>query len=314
MSRTLLVKSLFILAFFLPVSASALTISPTKIEVAVDPGQTAIGEIEVFNEQSEVKTFYTSFENFEPRGETGAPYFTDGKDGLATWITNTESFEIRPGEKIVIPYTITVPKDVSAGGYFAGIFFGTQPPSSNGGSEVAIGGKVGSLVLLRVNGEISEEGGLLDFIAGDKELFFDSLPVSFTYRFNNNGGDRVVPKGQITIKNSFFQTAAELPVNATEGSVLPNSIRKFETTWSDGEGVTHDGFFAKARYQLLHFHFGIYKAVLDVSWGDSNQHGSTNLWIVIFPWQLLIITGIVLVVLFQGLRFYNKLIIRRASK
>ena len=132
MSRPFLVKSVIASVLFLPVYASALTISPTKIEVAVDPGQTAIGEIEVFNEQQEVKTFYTTYENFEPRGETGAPYFIGGGEGLSSWIESTKSFDIQPGEKITIPYSITVPADSTAGGYFAGIFFGTQPPSTDG--------------------------------------------------------------------------------------------------------------------------------------------------------------------------------------
>lgn len=313
MSRTLLVKSLFILVFFLPISASALTISPTKIEVAVDAGQTAIGEIEIFNEQSDTKTFYTTFENFEPRGETGAPYFTDSKDGLATWITSTQSFEIKPGEKIVVPYSIAVPEETPPGGYFAGIFFGTQPPASNGESEVSIGGKVGSLVLLRVNGDISEEGGLLDFKAGEKGRFLTTLPIAFSHRFNNNGGDRVVPKGQLTIKNSFFQTSAELAVNGSEGSVLPNSIRKFETVWSDGELAPDASFFATAKYQLSHFHIGFYQAELNVTWGESNQSGIAKTWFIIFPWQLLLVVGGVLIVLSQGLRFYNRAIINRAS-
>lgn len=312
MSRPFLVKSIAALFLLLPMYASALTISPTKIEVAVDPGQTAIGEIEVFNEQQEAKTFYTTFENFEPRGETGAPYFVGSDTGLASWIESTKSFEIQPGEKMVVPYTITVPADTTAGGYFAGIFFGSQPPASSGESEVSIGGKVGTLVLLRVNGDITEEGGLLDFKAGESR-FMSSLPVAFSYRFNNNGGDRVVPKGQLTIKNSFFQTAAELPVNTSEGSVLPNSIRKFETIWSDGELQKDASFFETAKYQLTHFHMGVYTAVLDITWGESNQLGVAKTWFIVLPWQLLILVGVGLIALSQGLRLYNKLIISRAS-
>lgn len=313
MCRPFLVKSVIAVFLLLPVYASALTISPTKIEVAVDPGQTAIGEIEVFNEQQEVKTFYTTFENFEPRGETGAPYFVGGGAGLASWIESTRSFEIQPGEKIAIPYSITVPADSTAGGYFAGIFFGTQPPAVSGESEVAIGGKVGTLVLLRVNGDINEEGGILDFKAGEKFLF-TSLPITFSYRFNNNGGDRVVPKGQIVVKNSFFQEAATLAVNSSEGSVLPGSIRKFEIPWEDGTPAVDASFFLIVKYQLTHFHFGVYKAALDVSWGESNQQGTSKAWLVIVPWQLLLVVGVLLMTLYQGLQIYNRIIISRASK
>ena len=177
---------------------------------------------------------------------------------------------------------------------------------------MAIGGKVGTLVLLRVNGDINEEGGLLDFKAGETFLF-TSLPIAFSHRFNNNGGDRVVPKGQIVITNSFFQEAATLAVNSTEGSVLPGSIRKFETTWEDGTLAPDASFFSTVKYQLSHFHFGVYRAVLDVSWGESNQQGTSKTWLVIFPWQLLVVVGALLIALSQGLRIYNRLIISRAS-
>jgi hypothetical protein len=307
-----LVKIFAFLVLVLPVSASALTISPAKIELAVDPGQTAIGEIEVFNEQQETKTFYTSFENFEPRGETGAPYFVGGGSGLASWIESTESFEIEPGEEIKIPYSITVPKDATAGGYFAGIFFGTQPPSSNGESEVSIGGKIGSLVLLRVNGAITEEGGVLDFNIEEGKVL-TGTPVVFSHRFNNNGGDRVVPKGQLTIKNMFFLNTATLPVNASDGSVLPGSVRKYETIWQDQELPENPSFFQVVKHQFSHFHLGVYQATLDISWGESSQTNVSKLWFFIFPWQLIVVSLVGLIALLQGIRFYNRLIISRAS-
>ena len=38
-----------------------LTVSPVKLEISGDPGQTLIEEIELLNEQSETKIFYSSF-------------------------------------------------------------------------------------------------------------------------------------------------------------------------------------------------------------------------------------------------------------
>ena len=315
MSRHILVKSFLIALFFLPVSASALTISPTKIEVAADPGQQLIGEIEVFNEEAEDKTFFTSYENFEPRGETGSPYFVGGGSGLASWIQTQESFTIRPGEKLVIPYTVTVPASATAGGYFAAIFFGTQPPVTGEGAEVAIGGKVGSLLLLRVNGEISESGGVLDFMTASSSRFFTGLPVSFSYRFNNTGADRVVPKGELTVKNTFGMKSAVMLINKNEGSVLPNSTRKFDLVWSEDESLDADAsFFTTVWYQLTHFRFGLYRAILEASWGESGQRATTTAWFVVLPWQLLSILAVLAVGLRFGLGFYNRAIIARAVK
>jgi hypothetical protein len=315
MSRTLFGKGVLLLVLLLPVSASALTLSPTKIEVAVDPGQQAIGEIELLNEEAKDKTFYLSYENFEPRGETGSPYFVGGGEGLASWITTQESVTLKAGERLNVPYKITVPSDATPGGYFAAVFFGTQPPPTGEGSEVAIGGKVGTLVLLRVNGPISESGGVLDFMTASSSRFFETLPVNFSYRFNNTGGDRVVPKGEVVIKNTFRMKTAALSLNETEGSVLPQSIRKFEFNWTEEETLSPDAsFFETVSYQAANFRFGLYTASLEAVWGESSQRSSSTVWFIVFPWQLLLVSFVGLVALRFGLKAYNKAVIARAQK
>lgn len=296
--------------------AYALTISPTKIEVSGDPGQTVIGEIELFNEEGEPKTFYTSSENFEPRGETGSPYFVGGGTGLASWITTNSSLNIAPGERVTVPYTIQIPDSASAGGYFAAIFFGSQAPqSTDGGAEVAIGGKVGSILLLRVNGHVEEGGGLVSFNTEPDKLFASHLPLNFVYRLNNTGGDQVIPRGEIVVTNTFGGVVENLLANKNEGSVLPNSTRRFDVSWLGSDNDNEQtSFVSIAASQLHDFHFGLYKAKLSVVWGDSAQLGESTVRILIIPWQLLtfVIGGIfVLVVL---LKFYNKMIIARARK
>jgi hypothetical protein len=299
-----------------PGTVDALTISPTKIEIAGDPGQTIIGEIELLNEQDEKKTFYTSFENFEPRGETGAPFFVGSGSGLATWLGTQGSIEITPGERVFIPYSITIPGDATPGGYFAAIFFGSQPPAAGAGSEVSIGGKVGTLVLLRVNGAVAEGGGVLDFSSDVDSRIFTSEPITLSYRFNNTGGDRVTPRGEIKISNAFGMHVATLNANANEGSVLPSSIRRFSTTWGSPIDFSEDraepSFFDIVGHQLQNFHLGIYTADLSLSWGESTQVADAAFTFLIIPWQLMVVVIAVVVVLYLLLRQYNRFIISRA--
>ncbi len=297
-----------------PYSASALTLTPTKFEVAADPGGTVITEIVILNEQQEAKTFYLSSENFEPRGETGSPFFVGGGTGLASWITTQESVFITAGERVSIPVTINIPPNTEPGGYFAAVFFGSQPPAAGEGSGVSIGGKVGTLILLRVNGEVKEEGGLLEFTAGDKQRLFGQLPISFVYRLNNAGGDRVVPRGEIKVTNTFGQEVIALSANENEGSVLPGSIRRFETKWSgEGELAADASFFKKAGYQFSNFHFGLYKASLDLTWGTAGQKANNSYTIIIFPWQLIVIVLVSLVVIIFAFKQYNRIIIARSK-
>lgn len=272
--------------FFFSTSVYALTISPVKIEMTVDPGKTVHGEIELFNEQDEIKNFYTSYENFESHGDSGAPYFIGKKDGLATWITTDPSVTIGSGERILVPYTISVPSNAKPGGYFAAIFFGSKSPESVEGGEVSIGGKIGILILLRVAGDVEESAGLIDFKTKNEVRFFSTLPVSFEYGFNNTGGDRVVPRGEIKIKNMFRFTSAEFPANENIGSVLPNSTRRFESSWKERTDESRN-FFETLILQIKDFHFGWYSAYMNITWGESAQSIGASYNFFIIPWQLL---------------------------
>jgi len=297
---------------FIP-EAFALTVSPAKIEIAADPGQTVSGEIELFNEQIDAKEFFTSTENFESRGDSGAPYFIGANGGLATWISINDKVGINSGARVVVPYTISVPSNTKPGGYFAAIFFGTQQPKGTGGGEVTIGGKIGVLVLLRVNGDVSESAGLVDFGGKEGQRFFSTTPVNFEYGFNNAGGDRTVPRGEIVVRNTFRLKSATLLANEREGSVLPSSTRRFEITWGNKpvEGVEiSDGFFATAGRQLKDFHFGWYTAKLNLSWGASAQTATNSYHFFIIPWQLLLL----LVIIFGGLGFVIKFGLNRFKR
>ncbi|MDP3769983.1 MAG: hypothetical protein Q8R40_03555 [bacterium] len=317
----------------LPFQAHALTISPVKIEISGDPGQILQGELTLFNEQDETKTFYSSFENFEARGETGAPFFLPERVGFATWITAQEHVTLKPKQEKIIPFSIQIPKNAQPGGHFSAILWGTTSPQAVEGGQVAVGGRLGVLILLKVSGEVKEGGGLLEFGASssrenagkqgkDNEKKFSSLPIHFAYRFNNTGGDRMIPQGEIKIKNIFGFTSATISANTKEGSVLPGSARKFETLWGEELQKTDSGgnprFFEMAAKQWSEFHFGWYTAELNLVWGATNQTASATYHFFIIPWQLLLILIIILAVIgflgIGGLKKYNRWIISKASR
>lgn len=267
--------------------AHALTVSPAILEVDGDPGVTLSGEVTLFNETDIEQTYYVSFENFEPSDDTGTPNFVGAESGLATWYTASEEVTLRSKERILFPYTISIPTDVEAGGYFAAMFFGTEPPQDDG--NIAIGGRIGILTLLRVNGDIPESGGIIGYGTKDGQFFYDVPPVEFEYRMSNDGGDRVVPRGTIEITNIFGVTVAEVDVNDIKGNVLPGSARKFTPVWTAGYTDNALSFFGKARAQLENFHFGYYTADAEISWGFTNQSSNESTSFIIVPWQLLIL-------------------------
>lgn len=292
----------------------ALTISPVTLELSADPGQTITGEIELYNEQPDTKNLFSTFENFEPSGETGSPKFTDNSTGLATWIKTETSISLTSEQKLNVPYTISVPADAEPGGYFTAIFWSEDNPAQLEAGEVSIGGKLGVLILFRVNGDIEEAAGISDFGFETGSKVRTTLPATFSYRFKNDGADRVVPLGDIVVKNIFGGVTASLPANSNEGSVLPNSIRKFQSVWGMPlvEGETKS-FFATAKEQLLDFHFGVYSANLSLVFGATNQTALDSFNFVFIPWQLLIVVTVTLLVLRVLLRFYNRWIIAKSK-
>jgi hypothetical protein len=283
---------------FLSSPVLALTVSPVKMELAGDPGTTIKGNLLLTNEQERTKTFYSSFESFEATGETGAPTFIPAEEGLVTWIETAPEITIEPKKEKKIPYTIN------------------------------IAAKIGILVLLRVSGEIEEGVGLLEFSTENEQKFFDALPINFTFRFKNSGGDRVKPAGEITIKNIFGKVSAVILANRTDGNVLSQSIRKFETVWEkieeteadekaplDSEDVTGQGFFEELKREKDNFAFGRYTAELKLEAGAEKIQSSFSFFVI--PWRILslviLILALALFGFIIGIKKYNKWIIAKAK-
>ena len=316
---------LFLVFGFRTNEAEALTLSPVRIEISGDAGQTLSKEMTLINEGNTAETFYPSFTNFESQGESGNPAFVEPKDDLGTWMfTSVPSVTLRAGESKVISFTIVIPKDAEPGGHFAVIFWGTSSGASTGG--VSVGSKTGLLVLLSVSGDVKESAGFLNFNTVDHRFFYSTLPVSFEYRFKNDGGDRIKPVGKITIRDTIFLPAEVLDANPENGNILPGSTRKLKVDWISyqrpDDYVPPSGFFGKfwsnVSYQWKNFALGFYSARLNVAYGGlAEQKAKAFAFFFVFPWQLVLVLIVVGMILFFGGRIliknYNRRIIARAQ-
>lgn len=313
---------LFIVVFFLgivlfgvPFKSDAITISPPKLELTADPGKLVSSEFILINEEKNERKLYLSAENFEAQGETGVPNFLPGDTGLASWVKVQNEVILLPGETKRVPFQINVPSSADVGGHFAAIFWSSVPPDAIEGGKVSVGAKSGVLLFLRVSGDTNEAGGLIEFKTKNNKKLFSMIPVDFFYRFQNNGSDRINPIGSISIKNMFGGLTADLSANKQQGNVLPGSIRKYEIRWGDSTNQKK-GFWNSVKQEWKNFHFGYYKANLDISYGTKGDKASLVYGFFMFPWQLLliiiVILGLVIFGLWEEIRVYNRWIIKNA--
>ncbi|MFA6301309.1 MAG: hypothetical protein WC609_03080 [Candidatus Paceibacterota bacterium] len=255
-------------------------VEPGKTEVFLNPGENMVKNISITNRVNKTVKFKLSTEDFigsndakQPvvlLGDANSPYSL--KDFIIPEITE---FSLEFGEKITIPVTVSVPKDAEPRGYYGALIVSNDPDKlgTDGTSEVEgktrIISRIGSLFLLRINGEGKEEGNIENFkTIGPTQMFYSSRPAGFEIAYKNTGNVHLVPYGTITIKNIFGQTVGTLPVDAY--FVLPDSIRYREVNWTNG------------------FSLGRYTANLSLYKGYNNEYADAKLSFWIIPWKILV--------------------------
>lgn len=213
---TVLGASLFLV---LPnANAASIVLTPPKFEQNVNPGETLYKTVKIKNNGPRQIPLQASVEDFAPaKDEGGQPRFlkdskADASITMSKWVSfEKEIFVVKPQQTLEVPFKIEIPQNAEPGGHYGTIFF--APPSQDGGN-VSIQQRIGSLLLLRVSGEIHEEGSLqtfgtykqdANFVESNPEMhsFYQSLPVNFTTRFENSGNVHLKPKGKIYIENFF---------------------------------------------------------------------------------------------------------------
>lgn len=321
--------------------ADGLTITPPKFEYTVDPGEVIEGIVKLTNSGSEMLYLTSDVQDFVAGNETGTPSFVSDADSsisLRSWITvnDNQPVSIAAGEKVEIPFVINVPSEAEPGGHYGAIFF--QPPAGEG--QVAVVQKIGALVLIRVAGEIREEGNLDYFGTYGGEMsddpiddlstasFFENFPVNFALRFENTGNTHVKPTGKIEI-SSFGQNLANIgvetvtnsqgviidqnivdyiPVNDMRGNSLANSFRRFDTTYQ-GEAYWYrnDDGTKEIRYRGLPM--GYYTAKLTLDYGSGNDQIVREVSFILLPWKqvgLGIIALVLVIFLFIKYRSWSR--------
>lgn len=299
-----------------PVSAApagpgqALEIAPPVLNLRADPGATVKTTISLRDVSTSPLVVRNQINDFVARGEDGTPkILLDGGTetspySLKSWVQPLPQFTLKPKEVNKLALTIHVPTTAAPGGYYAVIRFTASPPGLDG-SGVSLSASLGTLVLLRVNGDAKEAMSVAEFSAtknGHASGLFESPPITFVTRVKNEGSIHEQPVGQVSVKDMFGNAVANVNVNLNQNNVLPASIRRFESPL-DSSVIGN---------RIL---FGRYTADLKMTYGANGQTltASTSFWVI--PYRMiafgLILIVILIIVLRIALRRYNERLIER---
>lgn len=264
-------------------------VEPGKTEIFINPGETVTKNITITNRIDKTVKFKLTTEDMTGTDDPQAPIQLLGDDVGPYSLKNLiipeiNEFSLALGEKINIPVTISVPLDAEPRGYYGALIVSNEPEVLEGEQSKETQGKarlisrIGSLFLLRINGEGQESGALENFkIIGPAKAFYESRPKGFEISFKNDGNVHLVPHGMVTIKNTLGKEVGKIPVDAYFS--LPDSIRYREVLWEEGSGL------------------GRYTASLSLypGYGNNNEEATLSFWII--PWKILIAVFVSLIIL-----------------
>lgn len=264
-------------------------VGPGKVEVQLKPGEQRTVNIKVSNRMGDTRIFNIDIEDFRgsknPQETVVLLGSERGPYSLRDYLSVSErSFELKDGERAIVPVTISVPTDAEPGGLYGSVLITT---TSKGNGEAsgssAIISRIGTLFFVNVPGEVVPDGKLVGFETIGAKKFYSKGPIDFRLLYENNGSVHVNPYGQVKIKNILGEEVGL--VNVDPWFAMPDSLRSREISWN--------------RPYL----FGLYTATASINrgYGDIIDTKSVTLWVL--PWTILVSAFVGLVVLVFLVRF-----------
>lgn len=264
-------------------------VGPGKAEVELKPGEQKTVNLKVSNRMGDTRIFNIDVEDFRgsknPQetvvllGNQRGPYSL--KDYLSV---PEKSFELKDGERAIVPVTISIPTDAEPGGLYGSVLITTTSKNAgaSGGSSAIIS-RIGTLFFVNIPGEVKADGKLSGFETVGGKRFYSKGPIDFRLLYENNGSVHVNPYGQVKIKNILGEEVGL--VNVDPWFAMPDSLRLREVSWN--------------RPYL----FGLYTATASINrgYGDIIDTQSLTFWVL--PWPILIAVFVGLAVLVFLVRF-----------
>ena len=235
--------------------ASGFKVSPLIYEISVAKGATHTETVYVTNVDTTKAIIARPIVNdfLASSDESGRPQImfdanqSAPNNSFKAIVNSMDSVTIQPGQTAKVSVVISVPKNAEPGGYYGVVRFVSGVNSADDKS-LSLSASVGTLFLVTVPGKLTENLSLKDFSAAHNgstaRLFVNVKDLSIITRLRNTGNIHVAPFGAVTVsKGSKVIEVYEFNNTSPRGSILPNSIRKFEDklknkSWSGKYTIT----------------------------------------------------------------------------
>ena len=258
---------LSLLAFPYPIHAQEVTTtaSPPRLELETLPGNTLQETLKITNSSDKTQTYKITTTDFIVNDQEGTPIpvlkEVSGRWSLSSWLTTTpNTVSVEPRQSVLITLQVNVPKDALAGGHYAMVTYEPTIPEELNLTGSAISQKVGTLVYLKVQGDITEAVYLKDFSVAKK--WFEYGPIDINISIENLGDIHLKPQGSLTVTNLLDQPVLKQELESV--NIFPFASRNHQ-------------------FQLPNkYYFGRFKANLNAYAGTSAApiKGTIYFWVV----------------------------------
>ncbi len=319
---------LIVLAFVLsitPLNTNAATsggngqrVSPVRTDVTIYPGKSEVVNVNITNVTTKTAELQAVINDFIANpNESGEPAIIlnpnqfSPKHSLKRYAkVSIGKFTLRAGEQKNVPVTINIPANAPGGGYYGAVRFAPASNVNGPNENVSLAGSVGSLILVKVPGDVKEQLSIASFDARVNDrpstFFFNNKDIDAVVRFQNQGNIQLQPFGKILLKNRSGKVLASYEVNNGQppANVLPDSIRKFPIPLKDKVGS-----------------FGQFKLEGNFGYGTNGQLLSASTTFYVIPsWVIVAFIALVALIAFlvfglpRLIKAYNRRVLQRAGR
>ena len=209
------------------------TAIPPRLEIDTLPGATIQESLRIRNESGTDQAYKVVVTDFIVTGNQGTPIPVDetvsGRWSLASWTSvSPKQILVAAGATQSLDLIVSVPSSALPGGHYAMVTYSPVVEGTMAGTGAQISPQVGSLIYLKVIGDVTEAVNLKEFKADNKFKHYG--PTQIMAEIENLGDIHLRPAGKLTVTNWLGDEtySAELE----EKNIFPFASRTYDWTVS----------------------------------------------------------------------------------